>query len=96
MWARLGARGRVITCRSAFTRTGARQIHDWASSFSVEINSHVAVRNCIAQLRDQLEGERPRLLTVFFGTQHLQEGPLIAREIYEKTGTEVGGMSGRG
>ena len=78
----------AVACRS---RQFVRQVHDWASTSSVDMNAHVAVRQCIDQLRDQLEGERPRFMTVFFGSQHLQEGPLIAKEIYEKTGTEVGG-----
>ena len=67
----------------------ARLMHEWASASSCEMRSHVAVRDCIDQLMDQLDGGSPRLVTAFFGTEHLKEGPLIAREVYKRTGTEV-------
>lgn len=66
-----------------------RYQHDWASVSSDNMQSHIALRECIDELKDRLEGERPGLITAFFGTQHLTYGSTLAKEISKQLNPRV-------
>ena len=57
------------------------KIHDWISTSSKIGETHHALDSCINGLKDQLEGEKPSLITVFFGSQHINNGPKIASKL---------------
>lgn len=72
-----------------FFNISRRTIHEWVSASSKDMHTHVALRNCIEDLKFQLGGEKPHLLTAFFGDDHLPYGSSIAQELSDTFNPKV-------
>ena|SRR3990167_5044622 len=73
----------------AFGKFYSRNLTTWASASSNLLMTHRALDYCINSVSDQLAGERAKLVTVFFGTQHLKFATQIAEETAKRINSEV-------
>ena len=67
----------------------SRNITSWASASSNLLMTHRALDNCINNVNDQLAGEPAKLVTVFFGTNHIKFASQIAEETAKRIKSEV-------